>query len=84
MAKLTDFKIGYEFTLTEGDKYNWRVTDVGSRTLIAIKLDQNDERNYNGPPYSVAEHVFGEYDVDSIYAINGVVFIPTSSSLFSD
>jgi nitrogen-specific signal transduction histidine kinase len=38
----------------------WRVTDIGTRTVIAIKLDQT-ERNYNGPPYSIVERVFDEY-----------------------
>lgn len=73
MAELTDFKIGDEFTLQQGDRHNWRVTDIGTRTLIGIKLDQTDQRNYNGPPYSVAEHTFDEYDVGSIYAINGII-----------
>lgn len=54
-----DFKIGVEFFTATG---RWRVTDVGTRTVIAIKLDQSDPRNYNGPPYSIVESVFDEYD----------------------
>jgi len=34
------------------------------RTVIAIKLDQTDPRNYNGPPYSIVEHVLDEYDLE--------------------
>ena len=54
------FKIGLEFWMS-GNK--WRCTDIGQRTVIAIKLDQEDPRNYNGPPYSVVEHVIDEYDL---------------------
>ena len=54
-----DFQIGMEFMTATG---SWRVTDLGSRTVIAIKLDQTDPRNYNGPPYSIAESVFDEND----------------------
>ena len=54
-----DFQTGMEF-LTAGGR--WRVTDIGTRTVIAIKLDQADPRNYNGPPYSIVESVFDEYD----------------------
>ncbi|MGP7983740.1 hypothetical protein [Rhodoblastus sp.] len=54
-----DFQIGMEFLTATG---RWRVTDIGTRTVIAIKLDQTDPRNYNGPPYSIVENVFDEYD----------------------
>ena len=40
----------------------WRCTDVGTRVIAAIQLDQQDESWYNGPPYAVAESVFDEYD----------------------
>jgi antitoxin ParD1/3/4 len=59
--KHADFRIGMEFLTATG---RWRVTDVGTRTVIAIKLDQTDPRNYNGPPYSIVEEVFDEYDFD--------------------
>lgn len=66
--KHEDFKIGLEFWMS-GNK--WRCTDVGQRTVIAIKLDDVDSRIdrgddpswYNGPPYAVAEHVIDEYDL---------------------
>jgi antitoxin ParD1/3/4 len=54
-----DFQIGMEFLTAAG---RWRVTDIGTRTVIAIKLDQTDPRNYNGPPFSIVEHVFDECD----------------------
>ena len=57
--KYADFQIGMEFFTATG---RWRVTDIGRRTIIAIKLDQSDPRNYNGPPYSIPESVFDEDD----------------------
>jgi hypothetical protein len=57
-----DFQIGMEFLTAAG---RWRVTDIGTRTVIALKLDQTDPRNYNGPPYSIVEKVFDEYDLDA-------------------
>jgi hypothetical protein len=54
----SDFKIGTEFLTATG---RWRCTDVGTRTIAAIRLDlDHDPRWYNGPPYAVAEHVFDE------------------------
>jgi hypothetical protein len=39
----------------------WRCTDVGTRTIAAIKLDMDHDPSwYNGPPYAVAESVFDE------------------------
>lgn len=40
-----------------------RCTDIGGRTIIAIKLDAPDPSWYDGPPYAVAEHVIDEYDL---------------------
>lgn len=54
-----DFQIGLEFYAGSG---KWRCTDIGTRVVIAIKLDQRDPSWYNGPPYAVAEVVFDEYD----------------------
>jgi hypothetical protein len=53
------FQIGREFFTATG---RWRVTDIGTRTIVAIKLDQTNPRNYIGPPYSIVESVFDEYD----------------------
>jgi hypothetical protein len=57
--------IGMEFWSDGG---HWRCTDVGKRTVIAIKLDQEDPRNYSGPPYMVVEHAMDEYDLQTCYA----------------
>ena len=41
----------------------WRCTDIGTRVITAIKLNQDDDPSwYNGPPYAVAELVFDEDD----------------------
>ncbi len=54
-----DFQIGLEFHTASG---KWRCTDIGTRVIVAIKLDQTDESWYNGPPYAVVESVLDEYD----------------------
>lgn len=54
----TDFKIGDEFTTATG---TWRCTDIGTRTMIAIKISDYEAQSwFNGPPYAVVEHVFDE------------------------
>jgi hypothetical protein len=58
-----DFHIGFEFFSESG---RWRCTDIGTRVIIAIKL-QGDPQNWIGPPYSVEETVFDEYDFDGLY-----------------
>jgi hypothetical protein len=59
-----DFTIGREFWTAAGC---WRCTDVGTRVICAIKLD-GDPIHWVGPPYSVVEHVFDEYDFAGMYA----------------
>ncbi len=56
-----EFRIGQEFYTATG---KWRCTDIGTRVIVAIKLDQGDPRNYDRSPYSVVEHVFDEYDIE--------------------
>ena len=57
-----DFSIGCEF-LTESGR--WRCTDVGTRTIIAIKIEnEQPDWYYNGPPYGVVENVFDEFDIE--------------------
>lgn len=42
----------------------WRCTDLGTRTIIAIKLSEHDDTSwFNGPPYVGPETVFDEYDL---------------------
>ena len=55
-----DFRIGLEFYTASG---KWRCTDIGTRVIVAIKLDRDDPSWYAGPPYAVAESVFDEYDL---------------------
>ena len=58
--KRADFAIGCEFLTAAG---RWRCTDVGKRTIAAIRLNHDDDPSwYNGPPYAVVETVFDEYD----------------------
>jgi hypothetical protein len=62
--KHSHFKIGREF-LTETGR--WRCTDVGKRTIAAIKLDHDDDPAwYNGPPYAVVEYVFDEDALEGV------------------
>lgn len=57
-----DFSIGLEFYTHTG---KWRCTDVGTRVIVAIKLDAPEESWYAGPPYGVAEIVFDEDDMEA-------------------
>ena len=59
----SDFKIGMKFT-TVGSDAVYRVTDIGTRTIVAIRLDASDDSWYNGPPYAVCEIVFDEYEIE--------------------
>jgi hypothetical protein len=60
--KHAEFQIGTDFMTATG---RWRCTDVGTRTIAAIKLDlDHDPTWYDGPPYAVAEHVFYEDDME--------------------
>ena len=54
------FKIGETFWCSGKA---WRCTDIGTRVVVAICLDHDDDPTwYDGPPYAVAEVVFDEYD----------------------
>jgi hypothetical protein len=60
--KHSDFRIGREFVTGSG---RWRCTDVGERTIAAIRLNHDDDPSwYDGPPYASGEHVFDEYDIE--------------------
>jgi hypothetical protein len=59
--RLSDFHIGLEFWMSGS---RWRCTDVGTRLVIAIKLDHEDDPSwYNGPPYAVCERIIDEYEI---------------------
>ena len=63
--KHSEFSIGGEFVTATG---TWRCTDIGSRTIIAIKVsDYEDLSWFNGPPYAVAEVVFDEDDREACW-----------------
>ena len=59
--KKEEFEIGQDFYTATG---RWRCTDIGTRVIVAIHLDQEDFNNYGGPPYSISENVFDEYDME--------------------
>jgi len=60
--KLADFHIGLEFLGSAG--FRWRCTDVGTRTIAAIRLDHDDPHWYQGPPYIAKEVVFDEDEME--------------------
>lgn len=63
--KHSDFVIGTEFQTAAG---SWRCTDVGTRTVVAIKIsDYTDPAWFHGPPYAVAEMVFDEDDFEGCW-----------------
>jgi hypothetical protein len=60
--KHSDFKVGMDFLTAVG---RWRCTDIGTRTIAAIRLDlDHDPAWYNGPPYAVVEYVFDEDGIE--------------------
>lgn len=63
--KKNEFHIGLEFM--SGPGFWFRCTDVGQRTVVAIRLDRGDPSWYAGPPYAVQEIVFDEYDLEDCY-----------------
>jgi hypothetical protein len=59
--KHADFYIGLDFLVSAG--FRWRCTDVGRRTIVAIRLDRDDPVWYQGPPYIADEVVFDEQEI---------------------
>ena len=58
--KFDDFKIGEHFYTLTG---KWFCTDKGTRVVVAIKVDDvKTPEDLTGPPYSIQEFVFDEYD----------------------
>lgn len=63
--KHEEFRLGESFWTPSGE---WRCTDVGRRTIVAIQLETNLEPSwFKGPPYAVPEVVFDEYDFAVCY-----------------
>lgn len=58
-----DFKIGTIFRSSDG---RWLCTDVGRRTVIAIRYTPQTPENMDGPPYFLSEHVFDELDLQGV------------------
>lgn len=63
--KIVDFHIGLNFQSHGGLRY--RCTDVGSRTIAAIRLDVDDEIWLQGPPYLQSEILMDETTLDGCY-----------------
>lgn len=71
----SEFEIGMEFT-TEDGRRRWRVTDVGTRVVTVIRVDQVESSRgslmssveadqagwFRGPPYALVERIFAECD----------------------
>lgn len=65
VMKHADFRIGASFWTVTGE---WRCTDIGSRTIIAIRLDKGEDVSwYSGPPYAIVEQVFDEDDLHGCF-----------------
>lgn len=63
----SDFKIGLDFWNNgSAEPIKWRCTDIGTRVIVAIRLDREEDPSwYNGPPYALAEVVFDEDDMEA-------------------
>ena len=58
--KPTNFHIGLEFFCRP---FRYRCTDIGSRTVAAIRLVEDEPIWYEGPPYMIREVVLDEADL---------------------
>ena len=63
--KHSEFEIGKTFWC--GGR-PWRCTDIGTRVIVAIRLDHDDPTWYDGPPYAVGEIPLNEFDLDGCSA----------------
>lgn len=64
---LQDFEIGTPFWTGSG---KWVCTDIGSRTIVAVKYDEMIQ-HYNkivSDPVSCCEHVYHRYDWGGCWA----------------
>ena len=62
--QIADFHIGLEFIC---GPFWWRCTDVGTRTVAAIRLVEDDPVWYEGPPYMVEEVVLDEAELEDAH-----------------
>lgn len=66
IMKISDFEIEKPFFGPAG--FKWLCTDKGSRVITAIMLEYDKEDCwFKGPPYSLEEKVFDEYEMQSCY-----------------
>jgi len=69
------FTLGLDFW---SGHHQWRCTDIGTRVIVAIRLDpvETSQQNltraeaekegwFNGPPYAIREMVFDEDDLQN-------------------
>jgi hypothetical protein len=65
--KKEDFKIKEKFLCADNV---WMCADIGTRVIIAIKLDHPEDPSwYTGPEYALEELVFTEFDFPVCYKI---------------
>jgi hypothetical protein len=62
--KPSEFCIGLEFMC---GPFWWRCTDIGTRTVAAIRLIEDDPVWYQGPPYMVQEVVLDEAALEDAF-----------------
>ncbi|MBX3229534.1 MAG: hypothetical protein KIT84_17050 [Labilithrix sp.] len=60
------FEIGKAFIMSDRV---WICTDVGTRTVCAVLLDDLLAAPDSGPPYSIAEHVIDRYSMEACQAL---------------
>ena len=58
-----DFRIGTIFRSGNG---RFLCTDVGQRTIVAIRYTPRNPENMDGPPYFLVETVFDEDDIKAV------------------
>lgn len=63
--KISDFYPGLVFNSAGGFEY--RCTDVGSRTILAVLLSGVDPVFVQGPPYIQREEVFAEHELKQCF-----------------
>lgn len=62
--QIRDFRVGLEFLC---GPFWYRCTDIGSRTVAAIRLVEGDPVWYDGPPYMLQEVVLDELDLEDAW-----------------
>ena len=62
-AKHEDFQIGTIFRAGGG---RFLCTDVGTRTICAIRYTPRSPDKMNGPPYFLIEQVWDEFDIEGV------------------